>query len=73
MKSLVAPQALDPLAVTSPAISEKQDVDAAIAIAGVAHGEGLELDPQGRLVGDRRAAITLGGAVLGECPTGPAF
>lgn len=62
---------LDALAVATSAVSEQQDVDAAIAIAGMAHGQRLEPGPQGGLVGDGGAAIALGGLVLGcgACPS----
>jgi len=73
VQPLVTPQALDALAVAAPTVSEQKDMDAAIAIAGVAHGQGLELRPQDGLVRERRSAIALGGAVLRDGPTGPAL
>ena len=48
-------------------------MDAAIAIAGVATGQGVQAGPEVGLVGDVRPAVALGGPVLAHAATGPAF
>ena len=73
MQALVSPQALDPLAVGGPALPGEQDVDAAIAIAGMPAGQELEPGPELGLVGHMGSAVALGGPVLAHAPTRPAL
>ena len=64
MEALVTPQPLDPLAVACPAVTDQQDVDAPIPVAGMTSGQGLQPCSQVSLVGHPRSAVALRGAVL---------
>ena len=71
MQTLVAPQSLHPLAVTTPALALEQHVDAPVAVAGMATGEHVETLAQQPLVSSTPATATLRGAVLTSGSTRP--
>jgi hypothetical protein len=73
VQALVPPQALHPLAIAGPALPGEQDVDAPVAVAGMAPGQDLQAGSEAGLVSDVDPAVALRGAVLANAPTGPAF
>src|SRR6516164_9783074 len=68
---LIAPQPLQPLAVTGPALTAEDRVDPPVAVARMTASEPLQPLPEQRLLGDESTPVTLRRAMLTRQPTRP--
>ena len=64
MQALVTPEALDPLAVASPAFPGQQHVDTSIPVAGMTSSQEMQPCPKLGLPGASHTTVTLRRTVL---------